>query len=59
MKKNQRKKSNLYRLKYVLLLCFVITTISCTPEEPTCQTETVCYGEGNCIEKPIPGTCFN
>ena len=36
----------------VLLLGFTLVIISCTPEEE-CETETVCYGNGNCIEKPI------
>lgn len=59
MKKNQMKKSKLLNLKYVLFLSVIITLISCTPEETECETEIVCYGDGNCIEKPIPGTCFN
>ncbi|MFB1038850.1 MAG: hypothetical protein QMC35_00135, partial [Polaribacter sp.] len=41
---------------YALLLGFTLVIISCTPEEE-CETETVCYGNGNCIEKP-KGNCF-
>ena len=59
MKKYQIKKSKLTYVHYVLLLSFAIISFSCTPEESECETETVCYGDGNCIEKPIPGTCLN
>jgi len=45
-------------LKYILFVGTILMTISCT-EKNECETETVCYGDGNCIEKPIPGTCFN
>lgn len=31
---------------------------SCEKEDGGCETETVCFGEGNCVEKPIPGTCI-
>lgn len=41
---------------YPLLLGFILITVSCTPEDE-CKTETVCYGNGNCIEKPV-GNCF-
>ena len=41
---------------YALLLGFILITVSCAPEDE-CKTETVCYGNGNCIEKPV-GNCF-
>jgi hypothetical protein len=44
--------------EYLLIFAFIFAIKSCTPEESECQTETVCYGSGNCIEKPIPGTCL-
>ena len=46
------------KLKYIPFLILFITTISCETEEGECEFETVCYGDNNCIEKPIPGTCF-
>ena len=52
--KNQKTKNN--SLIYTLLLGVVLLIASCTPEEE-CETETVCYGNGNCIEKPT-GNCF-
>ncbi len=48
----------LNRLKYIILSVIILNVISCTPEDGECETETVCYGNGNCVEKPIPGTCF-
>lgn len=48
----------LEKLKCVILSLMLLSTVSCETEEEGCQTETVCFGEGNCIEKPIPGTCF-
>ncbi len=45
-------------MKFILFLVLLVGFASCTPED-NCETETVCYGEGNCIEKPIPGSCFN
>lgn len=53
MKNKKFKKSILI---YTLLLGFTLLMVSCTPEEE-CKTETVCYGNGNCIEKPT-GDCF-
>ncbi|MFT5147199.1 MAG: hypothetical protein ACI8RP_001845 [Urechidicola sp.] len=52
--KNQKFKNR--NFIYALLLGFTLVIISCTPEEE-CETETVCYGNGNCIEKP-KGNCF-
>lgn len=49
----------LNKLKFVVLLSFVLSVVSCTNEDQGCETETVCFGDGNCIEKPIPGTCFD
>ena len=50
---------SLVKLKHIAILAMIILNfISCTKEEGGCETETVCYGAGNCIEKPIPGTCF-
>ncbi len=47
------------RLKHIILLVIIVLNfISCTKDEGGCETETVCDGAGNCIEKPIPGTCF-
>ncbi len=46
------------KLKHLLILTSLII-MSCTKNEEGCETETVCFGEGNCIERPIPGTCFN
>ena len=45
---------------YALLLGVAFIMISCTEEEEEeeeCETETVCYGSGNCIEKPSEN-CF-
>lgn len=45
-----------------VILFFVLFSslalLSCEAEEEGCELETVCFGEGNCIERPIPGTCF-
>lgn len=46
------------KLKYISFLVIFTSTISCEAEEQGCEFETVCYGDNNCIEKPIPGTCF-
>lgn len=46
------------KIKYVVLCVAVLNLVSCTDENDGCETETVCYGSGNCVEKPIPGTCF-
>ena len=46
------------KLKYLVLSIIIFTAISCTADETGCETETVCFGEGNCVEKPIEGTCF-
>lgn len=48
----------LYKLKYIIVSVITLNAISCATEEEGCETETICYGEGNCIEKPIHGTCF-
>ena len=44
-------------LKY-LLLTFVLCTVFACTEEEECETETVCFGAGNCVERPT-GNCFN
>lgn len=49
----------LVKLKHIILLASIALSLtSCTDEDGGCETETVCFGEGNCIEKPIEGTCF-
>ncbi|WNH09584.1 hypothetical protein [Thalassobellus suaedae] len=49
----------LAKLKHIIILAIIaLSFISCTKQEGGCETETVCFGDGNCIEKPIPGTCF-
>ena len=53
---NVLKLSN--KLKYIILSIIILNVTSCTGDDEGCETETVCFGEGNCIEKPIPGTCF-
>lgn len=48
------------KFKLVILLCVVVLSLSCENDsEEGCETETVCFGQGNCVERPIPGTCFN
>ncbi len=47
------------KLKYVLFLVLMSNFTACTnDDEAGCETETVCFGDGNCIERPVPGTCF-
>jgi hypothetical protein len=46
-------------LKHIILAVTISFFFSsCTKEEGGCETETVCFGAGNCIERPIPGSCF-
>ncbi|TDY63939.1 hypothetical protein DFQ06_0836 [Algibacter lectus] len=46
-------------LKRIILVATIsLSFTSCTEEEGGCETETVCFGAGNCIEKPIAGSCF-
>ena len=46
----------------LLILAVFVFLYSCE-RESHCQTETVCYSDGNggqsCIERPIPGTCVD
>lgn len=47
-------------MKYLLIPIFALTLFSCAQDDKPC-TETVCYGDGNCIEKPVEGAgsdCF-
>lgn len=50
------------KLKYfgqIFILTIALTSgISCTPEENECETKTVCYEGGGCIETPVPGNCY-
>ncbi len=43
--------------RYFLLIVFVVIFLCCEKEEG-CEFEMICYTNGGCIEKPIPGTCF-
>ncbi|WP_159020520.1 hypothetical protein [Algibacter sp. L3A6] len=46
-------------LKHVLLAAIIsLSFTSCTEDEGGCETETVCFGAGNCIERPIAGSSF-
>jgi hypothetical protein len=48
-----------YTLKFMILSIIILSTISCTVDDDEgCETETVCFGDGDCVERPIPGTCF-
>lgn len=64
MKKTSKKitamKINLQKSKYLVLIVIVFALNACTSNELNCKTETVCYGPNNtnCVEKPIPGTCY-
>ncbi|WP_170062930.1 hypothetical protein [Polaribacter butkevichii] len=53
--KNQKFKNR--NFIYALFLGFTLVIISCTPEEEECETKTVCYPGGGCIETPV-GNCF-
>ncbi|WP_344930962.1 hypothetical protein [Aquimarina addita] len=47
-------------MKYLLFTIFAFAFFSCSQDDGPC-TETVCFGDGNCIEKPIEGAgsdCF-
>jgi hypothetical protein len=52
------KNNKLKYLKFIFVLCFILTGTSCTPEENECETKTVCYEGGSCIETPVPGNCY-
>ena len=46
-------------LKFTSFLILVIFTLSCTEtEDNECETETICFGDGSCIEQPT-GDCFD
>ena len=50
----------LVKFKYIALFALLfVNVISCTDDNNGCETETVCFGSGNCVERPKPGTCFN
>lgn len=57
MKKTTNNKKLKY-LKYIFILSFILIGTSCTPEENECETKTVCYEGGGCIETPVPGSCY-
>lgn len=47
-------------MKHLLVLIFAFALFSCSQDDGAC-TETVCFGDGNCIEKPVEGAsadCF-
>ena len=42
------------KLKFTFLLILTLYITSCTEtEDKECETETVCFGDGSCIERPI------
>lgn len=43
---------------FAILLLTTLCLTSCGEEDKGCETETVCFGDNNCVERPIPGTCF-
>ncbi len=48
-----------YTLKLIMFSIVILSAISCTVDDDEgCETETVCFGDGDCVERPIPGTCF-
>jgi hypothetical protein len=50
----------LHKFRLLVLLLVATFSLSCENDsEEGCETETVCFGQGNCIERPIEGTCFN
>lgn len=48
----------LITLKYTFVVILFLNLLCCEEQNVECETETVCYGAGNCIEKPISGSCF-
>jgi len=45
-------------MKYLLMFIFAFAFCSCSQDDGPC-TETVCFGDGNCVERPVTGSdCF-
>ena len=62
-KKNLKHKKTTKKTKFkstalILGISLILSTIiSCEPEENECETKTVCYEGGRCIETTV-GKCF-
>jgi hypothetical protein len=46
------------KLKFLFVIILMSNIAACTATESGCETETICFGDNNCVERPIPGTCF-